>query len=105
MSIWLVAAGCWSPGKWTDRHKQPGQPLFLSVSISASQVAATLPCRLSTGPVRLADDPFNFTLPGAIIDISRERLIVAVICLNYSGNLETEASHGVLRHQGLEQAE
>lgn len=27
--------------------------------------------------------------PGAIIDIYQERLIVAVICLNYSGDQET----------------
>lgn len=31
--------------------------------------------------------------PGAIIDIYRERLIVAVICLNYSGDQETGARH------------
>lgn len=37
--------------------------------------------------------------PGAIIDIYRERLIVAVICLNYSGDQENGASHHV-PHQG-----
>lgn len=31
--------------------------------------------------------------PGAIIDIYQERLIVAVICLNYSGDQETRAWH------------
>lgn len=37
--------------------------------------------------------------PGAIIDIYQERLIVAVICLNYSGDQETGARHHTC-HQG-----
>lgn len=37
--------------------------------------------------------------PGAIIDIYRERLIVAVICLNYSRDQENGASQ-LARHQG-----
>lgn len=37
--------------------------------------------------------------PGAIIDIYRERLIVAVICLNYSGDQEKGARLHA-RHQG-----
>jgi len=37
--------------------------------------------------------------PGAIIDIYQERLIVAVICLNYCGDQETRARHHTY-HQG-----
>lgn len=39
------------------------------------------------------------TQPGAIIDIYWERLIVAVICLNYSGARETGDGQ-LMRYQG-----